>query len=877
MANKKTPALAGAKGRKVDLSVPNLSTADLWDSHREHLERELGSKDAVDVAYGFGARSITLEQAQAARFGIKGPNGDKHSSSGMLFPFADGFAHLRCDKQPRNRQGDHCKYLTPVGSGFALKVFGDGDPTIATEGWKDALRIHLETGEATVALPSVSAYKIIPDSIEKIVYDADAAHNPYVWGLLVRAGIRNRKARIGFFPREVAGDKGGACEYFSNGGDWSQVTFVKPRALVCEIYKGWSPDLRADFIPRNLRVLIRCLNELDFDPLDSEILLKQASRQVKATKDMVAALQHRYANSLKSDDAEPDEPEDTYSRALAIEAAIGDEWRAEPKSKEIYWHYDGTRWQQLHGNDYPERALEAFYDLKGWRMREKHVVASDLAIFRRRIKGGVPASATGLVPFANGILRLADMTLHPHSPDFGNTYCLPYPWLGVDAKCEKFDAFLQDRLGSSGTLDLYYAACNIALTGNRFKGFIEITGDKDVGKSVVVAGIEALVGDENRESGRLAVLEHPMSRFESIRFLGKRLAVFPESGTYSGPLEQIKRMTGRDTISGEIKGVRNFINFVFDGLVVITGNKPIRFSDSSGAIYTRRRSIHITGAIPDSQQREMLEFKNGKWVGELANELSGFAAKVLTLSPDVVRQALRRNTHNLKRVTSELQALFQGDHLARWANEHLVWDERIPYSRIGMADANPADRWLLAHYRAKVTSTENFKPYGQNVFKERLLSLLRAYDVPLPPEGDPAFYIRNIGSVIPHIRLRVDADGDAKGIIEWAALRRAGQLTEQGGDAASPVGDGCDERDGKNENPLNAEMHPPKPQQQKSSGIVPPVRNKRARKSVTSITSITNSAFKGTPDVQGSFPIGSGADVDDGDGDDPHWPKRGKG
>lgn len=141
-----------------------------------------------------------------------------------------------------------------------------------------------------MALPSVSAYRIIPPSVEKIVYDADAAHNPYMWGLLVRAGILNRKAHIGFFPREVAGDKGGTCEFFSGGGDWSQVTFVKPRALVREIYKGWSPNLRADFIHRNPRVLIRCLDELDFDPLDSEILLKQASRQVKATKDMVAAL-----------------------------------------------------------------------------------------------------------------------------------------------------------------------------------------------------------------------------------------------------------------------------------------------------------------------------------------------------------------------------------------------------------------------------------------------------------------------------------------------------------------------------------------------------------------------------------------------------------
>ena len=96
-----------------------------------------------------------------------------------------------------------------MGCKFSLKVFGDGEPVIATEGWKDALRIHLETGKTTVALPSVSAYRIIPPSVQEIVY-ADSAHNPFVWGLLIRAGIANKVARIGFFPREVAGAKGGA-------------------------------------------------------------------------------------------------------------------------------------------------------------------------------------------------------------------------------------------------------------------------------------------------------------------------------------------------------------------------------------------------------------------------------------------------------------------------------------------------------------------------------------------------------------------------------------------------------------------------------------------------------------------------------------------
>ena len=70
MGNKKTPTPASAKGREVDLSVPNLSATALRDCHRRHLEKELGSKRAVQLAYANGARSITLKQALDAGFRI---------------------------------------------------------------------------------------------------------------------------------------------------------------------------------------------------------------------------------------------------------------------------------------------------------------------------------------------------------------------------------------------------------------------------------------------------------------------------------------------------------------------------------------------------------------------------------------------------------------------------------------------------------------------------------------------------------------------------------------------------------------------------------------------------------------------------------------
>ena len=769
MGNKKNPTLASGKGREVDLSVPNLSATALRDGHRRHLEKELGSKRAVQLAYAYAARSITHKQALDADFRIIGPDGVRQSSSGILFPFSDGFAQLRCDEKPRNKQGDPCKYLTPVGCKFSLKVFGDGEPVIATKGWKDSFRIFLETGNTTVALPSVSAYKIIPASVRLIVYDADAAHNPYVWGLLVRAGLLSKTARIGFFPRSVAADKGGACEFFNNGGDWCEVSFAKPRALVREIYKGWSLTLRADFIRGNLRVVIRCMAELGLDPIESELLLEQSRKQVKASKEQVQALQQRYLNSLKGEADDPYEPEDTYSRVQAIKALIGGVWRADYASETSYRYYTDTHWERVHGNDFALGAIEVVYDAKRWVIREKPTVSSDLAGFRRAIGNAIPPCRSGFIPFSNGMLRLSDKALLPHSPDYGNDYCLPYPWQGVDAPCDKFDAFLKDRLGDDDTVALIYAAC-------------------------FVACFEALVGLENRVTGSLAKLENPLMRFETIRYRDARLVVFPESGNYSGSLETLKAMTGRDSVSAEIKGVNGAVNDVFEGLIVVEGNNPIRVSDTSGAVYNRRRGVHITKVVPPSKQRPMLEQKHGRWVGELADQLPGLAAKVLSLNPTFVRQALRRDVTSLNRAKADLASLLKSDHLARWADEHLIWDEQIPYSRIGKVNAEPGDGWLLAHYRQWVADHENYKPHGQTSFKAKLVSLLRdSLDLPLPPDSDSGYFIRNVGSVLPHIRLRRREDGDAKGIIEWASLRRAGQLTEQACDVESPVGNECDE------------------------------------------------------------------------------------
>ena len=100
MGNKKNPTPASGKGREVDLSVPNLSATALRDGHRRHLEKELGSKRAVLLAYAYGARSITHKQALDADFRILIQMVSGSHQAASCFPSVMG---LRSSDVMRNR------------------------------------------------------------------------------------------------------------------------------------------------------------------------------------------------------------------------------------------------------------------------------------------------------------------------------------------------------------------------------------------------------------------------------------------------------------------------------------------------------------------------------------------------------------------------------------------------------------------------------------------------------------------------------------------------------------------------------------------------------------------------------------------------------
>jgi phage/plasmid-associated DNA primase len=771
------------------------SDSNLTPEHRQHLIDELGEGGAVK-AEKHGARSLTLEQATARGFGLLGKDGKHQRTSGLLLPYEGEFAQLRCDNPPTNKEGETCKYLNLAGRDAQIAVFGGDSPVIATEGWKDALSIHMATGEPTAAVAGVHGWKKLPASVERIIYDADAAINPQVWSQLIKAGQR-LKARVGFFPRSIAGDKGGACEFFRNGGKWKDISFKKPSQLLREIHLGWDKNQRADFQEPNLRHLLRRAAALDFPSSTSEQLFRQASRQLGIGASLRDEIFNRFKSAKrKVQTSTPPEPEETHPRVQELAKQLGPWWRADYETTSAWLQWMGTHWVSVGTNDYFNRALEHAYDDLGWEKRDAKTVRDDREGVRRAIGNDLADCRSDLIYFRNGALRLNDKKLIPHDPVHGNRYCLPFDWEGEDAIPKKTLDFLLDRFGDEGSVMMFFCFLRALLTGEQAKVIFQLVGQGDTGKSVVAAIPHALVGIENCKAGNLHLLEHPNRPFETFGYRGKRLAIFNEAAGYSGSLEKLKALTGRDTITAERKGSVSQVDFQFTGGVLIVGNRAIRVSETSDAIFNRLRTIYLDKPVPTHKQKTMLERDGGAgWKGELASELPAIAAYALKVTTDQQRHYLSRDLASLHRVESDLRTLLESDHLAAWANDRLVWDEHA-CSQVGDLRHDPEKQnigWLLPDYHQWVRNTEpNARAHGIQAFKPKLLSLLRdSMKLPLPPDGSSDYRRRGAGSVIPHIRLRRETEpSTTKGILSYGLLKRIGMDPEQIGNGETPVGNG---------------------------------------------------------------------------------------
>lgn len=505
----------------------------------------------------------------------------------------------------------------------------------------------------------------------------------------------------------------------------------------------------------------------------------------------------------------PSEPEKKNNpgcarqRAHALTAKLSHLVRSSDSGPTDWYIQDGTQWKLHDGNDGFNSLYQQLVNDLDWVQQDNATVNTDRAGIRRSVSSVLPPAKPGLLPFINCCLDVNTRQTVPHSPQNGNRYRLEYHYKPTGKPPAKILAFLRAALQDEASVNRFIAFLHEILISNSLKLFLEITGPSDGGKSVITNLAIAVIGIANTASCELEKIENTNNRFETFFLRGKRLAIFPESQKYKGLGETLKKLTGQDRIRAEKKGSSIKYDFTFAGGIIVTGNAPVQFTDTSGAIVNRRRSLRVDTPVREEDKRILCEDDgNGVWRGDLVDELPDFINYILDMPDQTAKQYLSRNVVSRSVIESEKAVLLDTDSFVRWAEAELSFDQvQGQYLQMGKSDDDAGLYQRYLEHLAEHETGSDAEPISQRNFKRKAVELFRdTLGLPLPAGNyqQGRYRVDKVGSVIPFLRLRNQPGGDAlPGIITQAFNKRLEPLLPRNTNAENPVGNETNDKNDK--------------------------------------------------------------------------------
>jgi P4 family phage/plasmid primase-like protien len=244
--------------------------------------------------------------------------------------------------------------------------------------------------------------------------------------------------------------------------------------------------------------------------------------------------------------------------------------------------------------------------------------------------------------------------LLPHTPDWFSTVCLPYKF-DPDAKCPIWELFLQRCMGGDQTLIdvLQEWTGYLLLPDTTHQKFLVNEGEGGNGKSVFLAGLQAMLGPDNCSH---VTLEKFANRFDLTDTLGKLANLCGDMGEIDRVSEgHLKSFVSGDRMFFDRKGISGMNCVPTARLIFNTNNRP-RFSDKSSGIW--RRLILIPWRTTISKAERIIGMDQVTW-WQNSGELPGIfmwaviglhrlqAQKAFTYSPVVEEEiaAYRREVN----------------------------------------------------------------------------------------------------------------------------------------------------------------------------------------------------------------------------------------
>lgn len=241
------------------------------------------------------------------------------------------------------------------------------------------------------------------------------------------------------------------------------------------------------------------------------------------------------------------------------------------------------------------------------------------------------AESTEFIPFENGVYRISDKTMLPHSPSYGFKWQMPRKYVEGGGSWDNIDLFLTQFSNNNPQLkDILLAFCNAALLGkSNLQKFLYLSGSGRNGKGTFIHLMTELVGDENKYSTSIASLCD--NRFTAANIRNKRLVTCPDENKKPDDIGIFKSATGMDNIECEFKGKQS-VNFIFRGIFVVSANKPTFHGDNNVAIKERKVDFPCQYKPVEEDRRDL---KPGFLL-----DMSAFTTHVLSLDPDWVRKTI---------------------------------------------------------------------------------------------------------------------------------------------------------------------------------------------------------------------------------------------
>lgn len=230
----------------------------------------------------------------------------------------------------------------------------------------------------------------------------------------------------------------------------------------------------------------------------------------------------------------------------------------------------------------------------------------------------------GHINFGNGVLRLRDKVLLPHSTDFGFTYCLPYNY-DPHATCPNFDAMMDAiTLGDASLQNILDEFIGYSISGRPnawIQKMLVLVGGGSNGKSTFLNVVRKLAGEKSYSALTIASMCKEESRYS---MWGKLFNIsFDEEpkALKKGGINIFKAITAGDPLNIR-RLYANTITAPINTKLIIACNTLPETDDHTHAVYRRMLIVPFNATFSGENENKSITDK-------IYPEMSGIYNRVL--------------------------------------------------------------------------------------------------------------------------------------------------------------------------------------------------------------------------------------------------------